>query len=92
MDIGKRILDLCNAFDITVNGLADKTGVPQSTIQKITSGESATAQVITIEKICEGLEISLEDFFRERDELPLQALQDFNKYKEFLRWKYKTEK
>ncbi|MBP2643443.1 MAG: transcriptional regulator, family [Firmicutes bacterium] len=88
MDISKRILQLCDAFDITVNNLADRSGVTQSTLHNIITGKSATAQVDTIEKICEGLDISIEDFFRENDDLPATALQELKMFKDFLRWKY----
>lgn len=90
MDISKRILYLCDAFGITVNHLADISGIAQSTLQGIVSGSTSSAQVSTIEKICEGLEITLEDFFREKDDLPIEACQELRLFKKYLMWKYKT--
>ena len=88
MDIAGRILFLLDAFGITLNHLADRSGVTQSTLQNIVTGKSATAQVDTIEKICDSLDITLEDFFREKDEFPAPAMQEIKLYKDFLRWKY----
>lgn len=88
MDVKKRILQLCDALGISVNNLADRSGVAQSTIRNITLGTSTTATVRTIENICEGLEIDLEDFFRESDNFPAPALQELQLFKTYLRWKY----
>jgi len=88
VDITKRIFYLCDALEISINRLADISGVPQSTLQNIVSKDS-TATVRTIEKICDGLEIGIEDFFRENDDLPAPALQELKVFKDYLRWKYK---
>ena len=89
VDITKRIFYLCDALEISINRLADISGVPQSTLQNIVSKDS-TATVRTIEKICDGLEIGIEDFFRENDDLPAPALQELKVFKDYLRWKYNS--
>jgi len=89
MDLSKRILYFTDSFGISVNNLADRSGASQSALQKIISGESKTAHVETIEKICESLGVCLEDFFCETDEFPPAALQELNNFKDYLRWKYK---
>ncbi|SEO82453.1 XRE family transcriptional regulator [Propionispora vibrioides] len=91
MNLSKRILYFCNTFRITVNNLADRSGLTQSTLQNIISGNSSTAQVNTIEKICEGLGITLEDFFRENNDLPAPALQELTLFKKYLEWKYSSK-
>lgn len=91
MDVAKRILELCDAFGISLNNLADRSGLTQSTLYNIVAGKSSTAQVDTIEKICEGLDITLLDFFREDNDLPVEALQELKHFKEYLRWKYKVK-
>lgn len=58
-----RILELCRSRGITVNKLATMSGVTQSTLNNIISGRNNSATVSTIKKICDGLEISIEDFF-----------------------------
>ena len=58
-----RILDLCRENHITLNKLSTICGITQSTLNNIVSGRNATTTVSTIQKICDGLEISILDFF-----------------------------
>ena len=58
-----RILDLCKENNITVNKLATICGITQSTLNNIVSGRNNSATVATIKKICDGLEITIQDFF-----------------------------
>ena len=67
MDTGKavrnRILALCQERDISINKLSTICGVSQSTINNITSGRNNSATISTIKKLCDGLEITLGEFF-----------------------------
>lgn len=58
-----RILELCHVRGITINKLATLSGVTQSTINNITSGRNNSTTIATIKKLCDGLEISVVDFF-----------------------------
>ena len=58
-----RILDLCQQNDITLNKLSTICGITQSTLNNIISRRNATTTVSTIQKICDGLEIKILDFF-----------------------------
>ncbi len=58
-----RILELCRQRHITVNRLATLSGVTQSTLNNIVSGRNNSATVATIKKLCDGLDITLRDFF-----------------------------
>ena len=58
-----RILDLCAQRGITVNRLATISGVTQSTLNNIVSGRNNSTTVSTIKKLCDGLDISLREFF-----------------------------
>ena len=49
---------------MTINALADHAGIPPSTIYSILNQKSKNPGVITIKKICDGLDISLEEFFQ----------------------------
>ena len=58
-----RILELCRDRGITVNKLGTLSGVTQSTINNITSGRNNSTTVATVKKLCDGLDISIIDFF-----------------------------
>ena len=59
----KRIRELCEDRGITPNGLSYRSGVPQSTIKSILNGESKNPGIVTIKMLCDGLDISVTDFF-----------------------------
>ena len=61
--VRQRILDLCRQRGITVNRLATISGVTQSTVNNIVSGRNHSATVATIKKLCDGLELTLGEFF-----------------------------
>ena len=67
MNIGEavkeRILELCREHDISVNKLSSMSGVTQSTVNNIVSGHNNSATVSTIKKLCDGLGITIEEFF-----------------------------
>lgn len=58
-----RIYQLCTEKNITPNALSYISGVSQSTIKSILNGESKNPGIVTLKKICDGLEISLVEFF-----------------------------
>lgn len=58
-----RILELCKERGLTVNGLSNLCGVTQSTLANIVGGRNLSTTVSTVKKICDGLEISVTDFF-----------------------------
>lgn len=61
--IRKRITELCDERKITVNKLSTISGITQSTLNNIISGRNNGTTVATIQKICDGLEITIRDFF-----------------------------
>ena len=68
MNIGEavrlRIMELCQERKITVNKLSTVCGITQSTLSNIIGGRNNSTTVATVKKICDGLEISLVDFFQ----------------------------
>jgi len=58
-----RIIDLCKNKNITINKLATISGITQSTLSNIIGGRNKGTTISTIKKICDGLEISIIDFF-----------------------------
>jgi len=61
--VANRILQLCNERNISPNKLATISGVTQSTINNIVSGRNKSATVSTVKKLCDGLDITLVQFF-----------------------------
>ena len=61
--IAERILQLCKERTLTPNGLSNLAAVPQATIKSILNGESKNPGTVTIKKLCDGLEITLGEFF-----------------------------
>ncbi len=58
-----RILELCKEKNLTINGLARLSAVPPTTLKNILSGVSKNPGIVTIKLLCDGLEITLTDFF-----------------------------
>lgn len=58
-----RILELCDKYKFTINSLSTISGVPQSTLNNIISGRNNGTNVTTIQKLCDGWQISIIDFF-----------------------------
>ena len=67
MNVGQalreRIAELCEEKHITINKLANISGITQSTLNNIMSGRNNSTTISTIQKICDGLEITVIDFF-----------------------------
>ena len=59
----KRLFVLCTERHITINKLSTISGVTQSTVSDIVNGITASARMDTIKKLCDGLEISVRQFF-----------------------------
>ena len=63
MAVKQRILDLCDEYEITPNKLGTMSGVSQSTINNIINDRNKSTTISTIKKLCDGLDISLVEFF-----------------------------
>lgn len=68
MNIGaavkERILELCQERSISINKLSSMSGVTQSTVNNIISGRNHSTTISTIKKLCDGLGITVEEFFQ----------------------------
>ena len=58
-----RIIELCEERHITVNRLATISGITQSTLNNIVSGRNHSVTVSTLQKLCDGLDMSISAFF-----------------------------
>lgn len=61
--VRQRIIQLCQERDISVNKLSSISGVTQSTVNNIVSGRNNSTTVSTIKKLCDGLGITIDEFF-----------------------------
>lgn len=61
--VKERILKLCREKNISINKLSTMSGVTQSTVNNIVSGRNRSATISTIKKLCDGLGITIEQFF-----------------------------
>lgn len=58
-----RILQLCNQRNLSINKLANLSALPPSTLKGILYGRSKNPKIITLKIICDGLGITLGEFF-----------------------------
>ena len=58
-----RILRLCEERNMSINKLATVCGLPPSSIKNILYGKSRNPKLLTIKMICDGLDITLGEFF-----------------------------
>lgn len=62
--VKERILELCRENDISINKLCTMSGVTQSTVNNIISGRNNSSTIATIQKLCDGLGITIDVFFQ----------------------------
>lgn len=65
--VRNRILQLCGEREISVNKLATISALPPSSIKNILYGKSQNPKLITIKMICDGLDITLGEFFSTKE-------------------------
>lgn len=61
--VAQRILQLCNERHIAVNALAGISGVSPSTVYSMLNEKSQNPGIVSIKKLCDGLGITLGEFF-----------------------------
>lgn len=61
--VAARILELCKERGISVNALTNISAVPPSTVYSMLNEKSQNPGVVSIKKLCDGLDISLREFF-----------------------------
>ncbi len=65
--VKSRIINLCEEKKITINKLSTLSGVSPSTIKNILYGKSENPGVVTIKMLCDGLGITLGNFFATKE-------------------------
>ena len=61
--VAERIIELCNQKNIAINALANMAGKSPSTLYSVLNEKSQNPGIVTIKKLCDGLDISLREFF-----------------------------
>ncbi len=61
--VANRIIELCNQKNMAINALANISGISPSTLYSVLNEKSQNPGIVTIKKLCDGLEISLREFF-----------------------------
>ena len=61
--VARRILELCEERNMAINALATVAGVSPSTIYSMLNEKSKNPGVVSIKKLCDGLDISVKEFF-----------------------------
>lgn len=61
--IVNRFLELCKERNMTINELANISGVTPSTAYSMMDSKRREISIRTIKKFCDGLEITLGEFF-----------------------------
>ena len=61
--VARRILELFDERNIAVNALATEAGVPPSTVYSMLNEKSKNPGVVSLKKLCDGLDISIREFF-----------------------------
>lgn len=61
--VAKRFADLCKERNIKINELANISGVTPSTAYSMMDKNRRDISIITIKKFCDGLDITLGEFF-----------------------------
>ena len=61
--VAARILALCEASGIAITALAGSSGVSPSTVYSMLNSKSKNPGVVSLQKLCDGLGITLRQFF-----------------------------
>ncbi len=61
--VKNRLLRLCEEKRMSIHKLATESAVPPSTVKNILYGKSVNPGVVTLKMLCDGLGISLTEFF-----------------------------
>ena len=61
--VALRFSELCNERNIKINELAYRSGVTPSTAYSMMDARRRDISIVTIKKFCDGLDITLGEFF-----------------------------
>ena len=70
--VKNRLLQLLDEKNMSIYQLAMESAVPPSTIKNILYGKSKNPGIVTLKMLCDGLGITLVEFFNTEDFLKLE--------------------
>ncbi len=65
--VKNRLYQLCQENGMSIYKLAMESGIPPSTIKNILYGKSKNPGIVTLKMLCDGLGITLTDFFNTKE-------------------------
>ena len=65
--VKNRLLQLCEQKKMSIYKLSVESGIAPSTIKNILYGKSKNPGIVTLKILCDGLGITLIDFFNTKD-------------------------
>jgi len=64
--VSEKLTKIMIERDLSVNKLASISCLTQSTVDSLVNGKSKNPKLLTIVRICDGLNIKLSDFFEDK--------------------------
>ena len=61
--VANRIIELCRERGLAINAVANLSGVPPMTVYSMLNAKSKNPGIVNIKKLCDGLDITLGEFF-----------------------------
>ncbi|WP_195986277.1 helix-turn-helix transcriptional regulator [Clostridium sp. D33t1_170424_F3] len=61
--VANRIKELCAERNISVNAIANISGIPPMSVYSMLNTKSKNPGIVNIKKLCDGFEITLGEFF-----------------------------
>lgn len=83
--VAKRLIELMEQRNLSLNGLARLAAVPPSTLKNIIYGKSKNPGVVTLKLLCDGMGISITEFF----DSPLFSeleIEDIDRFSHIMTW------
>ncbi|MGN0776208.1 MAG: helix-turn-helix domain-containing protein [Candidatus Ventricola sp.] len=65
--VAQRFAQICRSREISMNELATRSGVTPSTVYSMMDARRRELSITTIKKLCDGLDMTLGEFFSTED-------------------------
>lgn len=65
--VAQRFAQICRSRDMSINELATRSGVTPSTVYSMMDARRRELSITTIKKLCDGLDMTLGEFFSAED-------------------------